>query len=96
MQFLVIANLPRDIFKSGRYPDIGRLLEQEKAHARQAYMDGVIRQMWLQSPDPGAVAILEADSLDEARKLASAFPLAQAGLLQVKVIALTPYAGFGE
>ena len=33
MQFLMIGNLPPDIFKSRRYPDIGRLLEQEKADA---------------------------------------------------------------
>ena len=93
MQFMMIGDLPQDIFQ---HPNIGRLLEQEKAHARNAYMDGVIRQMWLQSPNPGAVAILESDSLDEAQRVASAFPLAQAGLLKVKVIALTPYAGFAE
>lgn len=47
------------------YPaDISRLLDEEQVHGKRACMEGVIRQMWLQSPDPSAVAILEADSTD--------------------------------
>lgn len=46
------------------------------------------------SADRGAVAILEANSLDDTRRFALSFPLAQAGLLEVKVISLTRYAGF--
>jgi len=95
MQFLMVGNLQADALDSGRHPDIKRLLQEEQAHARKAYMDGSIRQIWLQSPGPGAVALLEANSLDDARRLALSFPLAQAGLLNVSVIALTSYAGFG-
>lgn len=94
-QFLMVANLQPDALDSGRHPRINCLLQEEQAHARKAYMDGSIRQIWLQSPGPGAVALLEANSLEDARKLAFSFPLAQAGLLNVNVIALTPYAGFG-
>lgn len=93
MQFLLVGTLHPDAL-SGRHPEINRLLDEERAHARKGYMEGTIRQMWLQSPDPGAIAILEASSLDDARKFALSFPLAQAGLLEVKIIALTPYAGF--
>jgi len=95
MQFLMVGNLQPDALDSSRHPNIKRLLQEEQAHARKAYMDGSIRQIWLQSPGPGAVALLEANSLDEARRLALSFPLAQAGLLSVNVIAVTPYAGFG-
>jgi hypothetical protein len=96
MQFLLVANLQPDALDSTRHPDIGRLLQEEQAHARTSYMNGSIRQIWLQSPGPGAVALLEASSLDDARIVALSFPLAQAGLLSVNVIALTPYAGFGS
>jgi uncharacterized protein YciI len=95
MQFLMLGNLPADAFDSDRHPNIKDLMREEQAHAKKSYMDGSIRQIWLQSPGPGAVAILEANSLEDARKLALSFPLAQAGLLTVNVIALTPYAGFG-
>lgn len=95
MQFLMIGNLPPDALDSSRHPDIKRLLQEEQAHAKKSYMDGSIRQIWLQSPGPGAIALLEANSIEDARKFALSFPLAQAGLLNVNVIALTPYAGFG-
>jgi muconolactone delta-isomerase len=95
MQFLIVANLQPDALDSVRHPDISRLLHEEQAHARKAYMEGSIRQIWLQSPGPGAVALLEANSLNEAQRVALSFPLAQAGLLNVDVIALAPYAGIG-
>ena len=95
MQFLMVGNLPPDALDSARYPNIKKLLHEEQAHTRQAYLDGSIRQIWLQSPGPGAVVILEANSLEDAKRVASSFPLAQAGVLNVNIIALTPYAGFG-
>lgn len=95
MQFLMIGNLPPDALDSARNPNMKHLLQEEQAHARKSYTDGSIRQIWLQSPGPGAVALLEANSLDDAKRLASGFPLAQAGLLNINVIALAPYAGFG-
>lgn len=95
MQFLLIADLSPDATDAAQHPDFRRLLQEEQAHSRKAYMDGWIRQIWMQSPGPGAVALLEANSLEDARKLALSFPLAQAGLLNVNVIALAPYAGFG-
>lgn len=95
MQFLLIANLrPRAL--EGGAADISQMIEEEKAHARKAYMEGSIRQMWLQTRSQGAIAILEADSLEHARTLAAGFPLAQASLLETQVIELIPYEGFGE
>ena len=94
-QFLLVATLAPDALDRGRHPNINELLQEEQSHARKAYMDGSIRQIWLQSPGPGAVALLEANSLDDACRVALSFPLAQAGLLKVNVIALIPYSGFG-
>lgn len=94
-QFLLVATLDPNALEGGRHPNIKDLLQEEQAHAKRAYLDGSIRQIWLQSPGHGAIALLEANSLDEARRLALSFPLAQAGLLNVNVIALAPYAGFG-
>ena len=91
----MIGSLPPDALDSSRHPNIKHLLQEEQSHARKSYVDGAIRQIWLQTPGPGAVALLEADSLEAARKLALSFPLAQAGILNVDVIALAPYAGFG-
>ena len=43
----------------------------------------------------GAVAILEAESAEQAQKIAMQLPLAQAGLLDIRVIGLMPFDGFG-
>lgn len=91
MQFLFVGDLSPE---SVQHPEFKHLLAEEQAHTRKSYVDGSIRQIWMQSPGPGAVAILEANSLEAAQRLALSFPLAQAGFLKVKVIALTPYAGF--
>ena len=95
MQFVLVANLRHDAQHDGVSADFPRLLRDEKAHTRKAYMAEAIRQIWLQSPGPGAVAILEAESLEQAREIAMQFPLAQAGLLDISVIGLVPYDGFG-
>jgi hypothetical protein len=95
MQFVMVANLKPGAKQSGGCTDFQQLLKDEKAHTRSAYMEGAIRQVWLQSPGPGAIAILEAESPEQAQKIAMQLPLAQAGLLDVSVIGLMPFDGFG-
>jgi muconolactone delta-isomerase len=96
MQFVLVADLRPGTLESGRPANFEQLVEQEKLHVRKAYLEGSIRQIWLQTPGPGAVAILEAGSLQEAEKAVAGFPLARAGLLEVRIIALAPFAGFAE
>jgi hypothetical protein len=91
----MVANLKPGAKQSGSGPDFPQLLRDEKAHTRKAYMEGAIRQVWLQSPGGGAVAILEAESAEQAQKIAMQLPLAQAGLLDIRVIGLMPFDGFG-
>ncbi|MQB46140.1 muconolactone Delta-isomerase family protein [Rhizobium sp. ICMP 5592] len=96
MQFLIVAGLRAGALDNGPPANFEQLIEEEKAHARQAYVQGSIRQIWLQTPGPGAVAIVEADTPEDAERVFAEFPLAEAGLLDGKVIGLAPYAGFGE
>jgi hypothetical protein len=96
MQFLILAKLTSGFLDKGLPANFAQILEEETAHAKTGYLKGSLRQIWLQQPGPGAVAIIEADSLEAAEKVAAGFPLAQAGLLEAQVIALAPYTGFGE
>lgn len=96
MQFLIVANLRAGVIESGLPENFEQLLEKETAQARQGYLDGSLRQIWLQQPDPAAVAIVEAQSLEDAKRVAAAFPLVEAKLVDSHVIALAPYSGFGE
>jgi hypothetical protein len=96
MQFLIVAGMRPGMLESGLPENFEQLIEQEIAHAKKDYLKGSLRQIWLQTPGPGAVAIVEADSLESAEKIVADFPLSQAGFLDAKVIALMPYAGFGD
>jgi len=47
MQFLLVGSLQPDVL-SGSEPEINRLLEEERAHARKG-LPGSIHEMWLWS-----------------------------------------------
>lgn len=51
MQFLLVANLRSGVLESGRSANFEQFIEQEKAHARKAYLEGSLRQIWLRTPD---------------------------------------------
>jgi hypothetical protein len=74
--------------QNGLPTNFEQIVEKEKAHAKKGYLEGSPSQIWLVTPGPGAVGIVEADSLEHAERVAEGFPLAQAGLLEVEVIVL--------
>ncbi len=75
--------------------DFAPLLEAEAERARELYAQGTVRHMWGRLDVPGAVTLLEADSLEAAQAALGTLPLAQAGMLDVTVVPLTGYRGFG-
>jgi hypothetical protein len=91
----VMALLRRDY---DRFPEAAftpELLHAEAERARQLYMDGVNRMMWSRGDAPGAVVLIEAESLDEALASIESLPLRQKEMLLVDVIVpLNPYRGF--
>jgi hypothetical protein len=68
-------------------------LTAEAAEAWRCYLDGTIRQAYFRTPPaaPGAVLIIEADSLDFAQRLVDAMPLRQAGLVTFEVTPIGPF-----
>jgi hypothetical protein len=58
--------------------------------------DGLVRQIWSRADARGAVMILEAASLEDARAVVAKLPLMQSGHLQIdSIIPLIPYRAFG-
>jgi hypothetical protein len=56
----------------------------------QLYRDGVVREMY--SPaGPGAMLVLEADSVSGAERRVSQLPLIAAGVMALEVIELRPF-----
>jgi hypothetical protein len=72
------------------------LLRAEAARVWELYTAGVVRSIHYREDVAGAVLLLEAAAPKEAAQAAESLPLAQAGLLAVQVIPLSPYTGFEQ
>jgi muconolactone delta-isomerase len=91
MQFLTVSRRRVESFPEA---DFAALVEEEIQRARVLYAQGFIRQIWHRSDIPGACIVAEADSEQHARELINTLPMARAGMLEITVIPLKPYAGF--
>ena len=91
MQFLSLSTRRTDRFSEAQFAE---LVDAEASRARELYAEGFIRQIWRRGDRPGACMVLEADSLEQARARLSTLPLVHAGMLDVSIVPLEPYAGF--
>jgi muconolactone delta-isomerase len=91
VQFLSLSIRRTDRFAESAF---AALVDAEARRARELYAAGFIRQIWHRGDLPGACMVIEADSLDEARARLHTLPLIRAGMLDVSIVPLVPYAGF--
>jgi muconolactone delta-isomerase len=91
MQFLTVSRRRSEKFSEAEF---AARLDEEVQQARALYADGAIRQIWHRADVPGACILFEADSEQHVRDLLGRLPLFQAGMLEVTIIPLRPYAGF--
>lgn len=91
MQFLTISRRTEGFADT----DFATLLGDEIQRVRALYAEGVVRQIWHRGDIPGACLLLEADSAEHARELLNTLPFVRAGMLELSIIPLKPYAGFG-
>jgi muconolactone delta-isomerase len=75
--------------------DFAPLLEAEAERARELYAAGTFRQMWGRLDVKGAVALIEADSPEAAQAELDTLPLNQKGMLEITLVPLNGYRGFG-
>jgi muconolactone delta-isomerase len=92
MQFLAISKRLDTKFAP---TDLAVLAEDEFERGRALYAQGFIRQIWHRADTPGACLLVEAESGQQVREMLSTLPFFQAGILDILVIPLKPYAGFG-
>ncbi len=71
------------------------LLESEAETLRHAYAAGIARQAWSRKDKPGAVVLLECESVEAAKAWAETLPLRKAGMLHTEFVELGGYRGFG-
>ena len=75
--------------------DFAPLLEAEAERARELYAAGTFRQMWGRLDVKGAVVLIEADSPAAAEAALATLPLNRKGMLDVTLVPMNGYRGFG-
>jgi len=88
---MIAARNYRDFPESAFEP----LLEPEAEALRVAYAGGIARQAWTRKDKPGAIVLLECESVDAAKAWADTLPLRKAGMLDAEFVELAGYRGFG-
>ena len=91
MQFLTVSRRRTEQFTDAEFTS---RVAAEVAQARVLYAEGFFRQIWHRRDVAGACILVEAASEDEVRQKLQTLPLVAAGMLEVTVIPLKPYAGF--
>jgi muconolactone delta-isomerase len=91
MQFLAVTRRRTDRFTEAEFAAV---LDPEAEHARSLYARGEFRQIFSRGDIPGAVMIVEAPDLAEARRIMGGLPFARKEMMDVDVIPLSPYRGF--
>lgn len=71
-------------------------LKEESARAWELYQSGIVRELHFRVDRPGALLVLEAASVEEAKKTLATLPLVREGLIEFDLIPLAPYPGFAR
>ena len=90
-----IALLKRNVDQYPAEAFTAELLEAEAERARRLHAEGTNRVMWSRGDVPGAVVLIEAESIDEAKAGLVSLPLYERGMLLIEsLVPLVPYRGF--
>ena len=93
MQFMVTSRRRTETYADSEFEAV---IPTETSRVRELYGAGVVRQIWLRDDVPGACFIVEAASLDDARRTVDDLPMARTGLSEFSVVGLRPYRGFAS
>ena len=91
MQFLAMTRRRTESFTDAQFCS---RVPDEVARARALYAEGFIRQVWHRADIAGACLLVEADSEAHVLEKLGTLPFAAAGMLDITVVPLKPYAGF--
>ncbi len=92
MQFVSIARRRTESYPPEAFE---ALLEPEAEKVRELYAKGMVRAVWSREDVLGAIMLLEASSREELDAELALLPLAAAGMLEITVIPIKGYRGFG-
>ncbi|MFJ9451581.1 MULTISPECIES: hypothetical protein [unclassified Herbaspirillum] len=71
------------------------IMPKEVPQTLQLYLDGKIEQFWYAQDKPGVIFLMNVESVEQARTLVNALPLASGGFAKYELIAVGPLAPLG-
>lgn len=92
MQLLAVMRRKTESFAQAAFD---ALLDEEAEGVRRLYSKGIVRGAWMREDVLGACLMLEVASLEEAEASLASLPLHERGMLDVQLIPLRGYRGFG-
>lgn len=72
------------------------LVGPEDKHAFGLYREDIIREVYSRDDGNGAIAVLECENVDTARRLMADLPMVKAGLLDLDIFGALPYRGIAQ
>ena len=92
MQFLAVCRRRTEAFTPEQFNE---LLDEEAQRVRELYAEGTIRAAWSRDDVAGACLLLEGENAAVVEATLQCLPLVKAGMLEVQLIPLRGYRGFG-
>ncbi len=92
MEFLAITRRRVETFSPAQFDEV---LETEAERARTLFANGTFRHIWSRGDLAGAMILIEAPSLAEAQAAIDSLPLKELEMMEVTIVPLLPYRGFG-
>jgi|SRR5215469_4577268 len=72
-----------------------KYMPREVPQTLKLYLEGKMEQFWFRADTPGVVFLMSVESLDEAKALIGALPLATDGILKFEYIPVGPLMPLG-
>jgi hypothetical protein len=91
MKFLAIGNITKPLSPEQRQ----QIMPIEVPATLKLYLDGRIEQFFYRQDKPGVVFLMNADTVEDARKAVEALPLVTEGFAQYDVFPVGPLAPLG-
>jgi hypothetical protein len=91
MKLIAIGN----VIKAMTDEDRKRIMPGEVRDTLQLYLDGKIEQFWIREDKPGVVFLINADSVEHAKKITDRLPLVPNGFLAFDIFPVGPLAPLG-
>ena len=91
MRVFALGSLHRPIAPEQRQ----EIMPEEVPRTLKLYLDGTIEQFWSRQDKPGVVFLMNVESVDQARAVVEALPLAVAGFAKYDLMPVGPLGPLG-